>query len=55
MAHDIEIVNGTASMAYFGKTPWHGLGTPLEESDLYDWTSTAGRRASTGRWIWSRS
>ena len=44
MAHDIEIVNGTASMAYFGKTPWHGLGTPLEESDLYDWTS-ASRKA----------
>ncbi|WP_149112411.1 DUF932 domain-containing protein [Limnoglobus roseus] len=44
MAHEIEVVNGTASMAYFGKTPWHGLGTPLEESDLYDWTS-ASRKA----------
>lgn len=41
MAHEIEVVNGTASMAYFGKTPWHGLGTPLEESDLYDWTSAS--------------
>ena len=41
MAHDIEIVNGTASMAYFGKTPWHRLGTALEESDLYDWTSAS--------------
>lgn len=41
MAHDIEIVNGTASMAYVGQTPWHGLGTALEESDLYDWTSAS--------------
>ena len=25
------------SMAFAGATPWHGLGTPLEEADLYDW------------------
>jgi phage/plasmid-like protein (TIGR03299 family) len=24
-------------MAFAGATPWHGLGTPLEEADLYDW------------------
>ena len=23
------------SMAFFGATPWHGLGTPLEEADLF--------------------
>ena len=26
MAHELEIVDGVASMAYAGKTPWHGLG-----------------------------
>lgn len=26
MAHELEIVNGDASMAYVGETPWHGLG-----------------------------
>ena len=31
MAHEIE------TMAYFGKTPWHQLGTPLTTEDLYDW------------------
>ena len=47
MAHEIEMVNGVASMAYAGEVPWHGLGkkvlpdlTPeqmLEEANL-DWT-----------------
>lgn len=34
MAHQIE------KMAYFGKLPWHNLGTALHESDLYDWQRT---------------
>ena len=25
------------SMMFYGATPWHGAGTPLEEADLYDW------------------
>ena len=31
MAHQVE------SMTYFGQTPWHGLGSTLEESDRTDW------------------
>lgn len=29
MAHQLEIVNGKASMFFVGKTPWHKLGTEL--------------------------
>lgn len=31
MPHEIE------SIAFAGATPWHGLGTPLTEEDIYDW------------------
>jgi len=30
MAHNIEIINGEASMFYYGNKPWHGLGQQLE-------------------------
>ena len=29
MAHELEIVNGQAQMAYAGEVPWHGLGVPV--------------------------
>lgn len=29
MAHEIEVVNGMARMAYAGEKPWHGLGTEV--------------------------
>jgi phage/plasmid-like protein (TIGR03299 family) len=35
MAHEIE------TMAFAGATPWHGLGTALEEADLHDWPSAS--------------
>jgi len=40
MAHEIELVGGKASTAYFGKTPWHRLGTELDETDIFDWQKT---------------
>lgn len=32
MAHELEIVNGQAQMAYVGQVPWHGLGTQVDEN-----------------------
>jgi hypothetical protein len=29
MAHEIEMINGVAQMAYAGETPWHGLGVKV--------------------------
>jgi phage/plasmid-like protein (TIGR03299 family) len=31
MAHEIEVVDGVAKMAYAGEVPWHGLGTRVGE------------------------
>jgi len=30
MAHNLEMLNGQAQMAYVGGTPWHGLGTEVD-------------------------
>lgn len=35
MPHEVE------TMAFFGKTPWHGLGTVLDDADCYDWSAAA--------------
>lgn len=37
MAHTIE------TMAFFGKTPWHGLGTKLDETDLFSWEKASAK------------
>lgn len=37
MAHEIQ------TMAFFGKTPWHGLGTPLTEGDVYNWPAACDK------------
>ena len=31
MAHNLATTDGRPAIAYFGDTPWHGLGTRLEE------------------------
>lgn len=31
MAHEIEMIDGVAQMAYAGATPWHGLGTQVSD------------------------
>lgn len=44
MAHQIHIAaNGTASMAYVGATPWHGLGQELQAGQTIEqWQTAAG-------------
>lgn len=32
MAHELEMVNGKAQMAYSGETPWHGLGVRVGDN-----------------------
>ena len=47
MAHEIE------TMAFAGKMPWHGLGTPLEEADLYDWQKASVKAGLNWKLSWS--
>jgi len=43
MAHELDIINGKASMAYMGETPWHGLGTRLQPGmTIPEWRTAAG-------------
>jgi hypothetical protein len=47
MAHNVEMIDGVAQMAYAGEVPWHGLGTAvsndltpqqIQEKAGLDWT-----------------
>lgn len=31
MAHEVEVINGVAQMAYVGQKPWHGLGVQVAD------------------------
>lgn len=43
MAHELDMSNNRANMAYAGQMPWHGLGQPLtEDADLDTWVREAG-------------
>jgi len=43
MAHELEMVNGQAQMAYVGEKPWHGLGVEVpENTSAMDMMSLAG-------------
>lgn len=41
MAHELATTNGRAAVAYFGQTPWHGLGTKLDNPATADEAITA--------------
>lgn len=36
MSHELATTNGRAAMAFFGQTPWHGLGTKLDNPATAD-------------------
>jgi phage/plasmid-like protein (TIGR03299 family) len=43
MAHEIDMSNGQANMAYVGETPWHGLGQQLKAgASIETWRKAAG-------------
>ena len=43
MAHELDISNNKANMAYVGETPWHGMGQLLtEDADIETWRVQVG-------------
>ena len=47
MAHEIDMSNGQANMAYVGETPWHGLGQQLKPgATIEQWRKAAGMNFS---------
>lgn len=43
MAHEIDMSNNRANMAYVGEVPWHGLGHELQEgASIEQWQVAAG-------------
>jgi phage/plasmid-like protein (TIGR03299 family) len=47
MAHEIDMSNGQANMAYVGETPWHGLGQQLKAgATIEQWRKAAGMNFS---------
>jgi len=43
MAHEIDMSNGKANMAYVGKTPWHELGQQIDpNATIEEWRKAAG-------------
>lgn len=49
MAHEIDMSNDRANMAYVGQVPWHGLGRQLnEDADLATWRQEAGMDWNVG-------
>jgi phage/plasmid-like protein (TIGR03299 family) len=43
MAHELDMSNGQANMAFVGAVPWHGLGQQLtEDANLETWKREAG-------------
>lgn len=49
MPAELEVVNGQASMAFVGSTPWHGLGTNVTDTDAM-YNSQAFMKAANLDW-----
>lgn len=43
MAHEVDMSNGRANMAYVGDVPWHGFGFDIKpDADIDEWRIAAG-------------